>query len=175
MEPGLGLSLLKLLHVVAVGFFAGSLFAMLMVQSLYQRALDGGERLALARVASTVARVVVNPLAYAGFFSGLLFWLASSSQRWSGRLMVCTPVYVHIMLTCGFLALGMAQAWKGMARKLASDLATNAPAAVVRGHMVRGWVFALLALVFISTAYAVAVLKVPNVISPKCFVGSFPD
>jgi hypothetical protein len=168
------MDLLRLLHIASVGFFSGSLFSMLMVQSLLQRSVDGPERLVLARTSSTLARVIVNPLAYAGFFSGLLFWYARFSQFGGARLMKCTPVYIHIMLLGGFLAVGFTQMWKARARKLAAALEKNAPADEVRGHIARGWVFALLALGCISTCYAVAVLHVPNKISPSCFADSFP-
>ncbi len=168
MEP---LLIWKLLHVVSVGFFAGSLLAVLMVQSLLQRSLEAKERNVLASAASTVARVIVNPLAILGFLSGLVYWYARQAQFGLGRLMTCTPVYIHIMLTCGFLAVGMVQVWKARARKLAQALEKGAPADEIRAHATRGWIFALLSLLFISTAYAVAILKVPSVIPPACFAG----
>jgi hypothetical protein len=171
--------LLRLLHLMSVGFMAGALLTALMVQSLLQRAIEPGDRTSLARTASTLARIVVNPLAYAGFFSGLVYWYGNFSQRYQiqgvGRLMKCTPIYVHIMLACGFLALGMVQVWKGRSRKLADAVEKNAPATELRQHATRGWLFGMLGLFFIGTAYCVAALHLPNKISPACFSDSFHD
>jgi len=166
-------SLFRLLHLAAAGLFAGSFFAVVMVQSLQQRALDGGERRVLARATGALARVVVNPLAYVAFFSGLLYWFARFSRFGVARLMKCTPIYVHVMLAAGTLAFGFAQMWKARARKLSAAMESGAPAEEVRAHATRGWIFALAALSFIAVAYVVAVLRVPPWVSPACFEDTF--
>ncbi len=164
-------NLFKLLHVASVGFFSGSLLTMLVVQMRLQ-SVTAEERLAAARLVHGAARIVVNPLAILGFLSGLLYWGVLKGQ-YGARIMACTPVYVHIMLGAGFLAVGLTQMWKARARKLVESLEGAASAEQVRAHLSRGWLFALLALLFVSTAYAVATLKVPNRISAACFV-DFP-
>jgi hypothetical protein len=156
------IQLYKLLHVALVAFFGGSVLAMLMVQSLLQRALDDAERKSLARATSSVARLLVNPLAYAGFLSGLLYWFQTYGQvAGLNHLMACTPIYVHSMLLFGILALGMAQAWKAQARKLVIALDAG-KAAEARGFLSRGWIFAFASFAFIVAAMSVAILRVPN-------------
>lgn len=164
-------SLFKLLHVASAGFFGGSLLTMLIVQMRLQ-SVTAGERLAAARVLHAAARTVVNPLAILGFASGILYWGVTKGQ-YGGRIMACSPVYVHIMLTAGFLAVGFEQMWKARTRKLVEALERSAGDEEVRAHLSRGWTFALLALFFVSTAYAVATLRVPNRISASCFA-DFP-
>ncbi len=161
-------SFLKFLHVCSAGFFSGTLLAMLMVQSLMQRALDDGERKSLARAASTIGRLIVNPLGYAAFFTGILYWVTRYSFNGAGKLLACTPIHVHVMLTFGFLAVGMMQSWKGRARKLSAALETGASSNEIRAHLAKGWTFALLAILFILGAYFAAILKLPNVPPTHC-------
>jgi hypothetical protein len=159
-------NLFKLLHVASVGFFGGSLLTMLIAQMRVQTT-DAGERLATARLLQSAARMVVNPLAILGFLSGLLYWAITKGQ-YGSRIMACSPVYVHIMLGAGLLAVGFTQVWKARTRKLVDALERGAEDQA-RAHLARGWTFALLALFFVSTAFAVATLRVPNQISAACF------
>lgn len=155
-------NLYKLLHVASVAFYAGALLAVISVQSLLQRALDDAERKSLARTAYSIARLIVRPFAYAGFLAGLVFWIAWYGRMAGGKLMACTPIYVHTMLLFGFLAVGMTDAWRAQLRRLSQGLDEGKPFVELRKFLSKGWVFAFLALALTSATFAVAILKIPN-------------
>lgn len=163
-------SVFKLLHVGSVAFYAGALLAVVFIQSLVQRSLDEGERKPLVRVAHFVASYVVRWFSYAGFLTGLIFWVGWYGRMAGSRLMACTPIYVHTMLLLGFLAVGMTEAWRGQLRRLSQGLDAGKPFAELRGYLSKGWVFAFIALILVSSTYAVAILKVPNPPLRHCVV-----
>lgn len=161
-------ALLRLVHVLTVGFFGGSLLSMLFAQGLLTRAATDAARLDLARAAHLVARTVTLPLAYLGFLSGLALMLSRYSLYGAGKVMSCAPVYVHFMLLFGFLAVGMAEMWKARARKLCAALDGGEAFATARSHLARGWMFAVLALAFILAAFVVTMFQVPNPARTRC-------
>lgn len=167
-----GVLLLKFLHVVSVGFFGGGLLAMMLAQTFLQRSHDEGERRQLAQLVSRMARVLIVPLIAVGFVAGLvlMFWMYGSFGM--GKVMSCTPVYVHMMLGLGILALGFAQVWKGKTRKFAAALAENQPLAQARKHVTVGWIFASLALLVTLVAFAVGTFKTPNPARTRCVAPS---
>lgn len=156
-----GLMLVKLLHVVSVGFFGGGLLAMLLAQGFLQRSFESGERRALAQLVAHVARILVVPLIGLGFITGLvlMFWMYGGNGM--GKVMSTAQPYVHIMFLMGIFALGFAQVWKAKTRKFAEALAENQPLEQARTHLSRGGVFAWLALLATIVAFAVGTLKVP--------------
>lgn len=158
----------KWLHVMSVGFFGGGLLALLATQSLLLRALDDAERRHLARAGAVAAKLVVVPLMSLGFLSGLAFWWTRYSFNGAGKLMACTPIFVHVMLLGGILALGLAQAWKGRTRKMAEAAERGAPAEEIRGHARKAFLFGGLALVIAIGTFGAATLKVPNPPLRRC-------
>lgn len=163
-----GVLLLQLLHVLTVGFFGGGLLAMMMAQSYLQRSLEDTERRNLAELVSRIVRLLVVPMMTLGFVLGLVLMVWMYGGLGMGKLMACTPVYVHIMMGFGILALGFSQVWKARARKFAAALTAKQPLAEARVHLTRGWIFAWLALAATLVAFAVAVLKVPNPPRSRC-------
>lgn len=153
--------LFRLLHVVTMGLFSGALLAMLLLQSLLLRATDDAERRPLARTAATVGRVFVNPAVLFGFTVGVVWWLWFYSARGMNNLMACTPIYVHVMLTFGILAVGFTQMWKKRARLLAEALEKGGIAGG-RTHLQKATLFAGLALAATLAAYVSVLFRVPN-------------
>lgn len=163
-----GVLLLKLLHVLTVGFFGGGLLAMMMAQSYLQRSLEETERRHLAELVSRIVKLLVVPMMTVGFVLGLVLMLWMYSGYGMGKLMSCTPVYIHIMLGFGILALGFSQVWKARARKFAEALAAKQSLSEARVHLNRGWIFAWLALAATLVAFTVGILKVPNPPRDRC-------
>lgn len=163
-----GVSLVRLLHILSVGFFGGGLLAMMMAQSYLQRALEDGERRHLAGLVHQVVRLLVVPLMGIGFATGLglMFWMYGSFG--ASKVMACTPAYVHIMMGMGIVALGFAQAWKARTRKFVQALTAKQPLSEARTHLTRGWIFSGIALAATLVAFAVATLRVPNPPRTRC-------
>jgi hypothetical protein len=159
--------LLNLLHALTATFFGGALFAMLVVQSLLSRALDDGERRHLARAWHAGARLVVAPLALAGFVLGLVLMFVRYSYHGFGKVFACAPVYVHIMLGFGLLALGFAQVWKAKARKTEQALVAG-NAAEAKSQLNKAWAFAWVAALMVVFALGAGVLKAPSKVSASC-------
>jgi hypothetical protein len=163
-------TLWKLLHVLSVGFFGGGVLALLVAESLILRSLDDADRRSLARAANSSARIAVLPLTYVGFLTGVVFWLSRYSFNGAGRLMACTPIYVHVMLLGGFLAVGMTHAWAGRTRKMALAAEQGAPAEAVRSHARKAFLFGGIALLLTVGTFVVAIVKVPNPPLRRCAV-----
>ncbi len=145
----------KLWHVISVGLFSGALLAMLALQGLVSKAAAGEGRTALATTAATLARTVVMPVMYLAFFSGLAYWFSKASQNpiyWKAP-------YIHVMATCGFLSVGLAQAWKANARKYAEALSAGRADAGV--FLKKGTTFVAIAFLLNVAAFIVAVFRVP--------------
>lgn len=157
-----GLMLLKLLHVISVGFFGGGILAMMFAQSFLQRSLEDVERRSVAKLVALVARVLIVPLISVGFVTGLvlMFWMYGGNGM--GKVMSSAQPYVHIMLLMGIFALGFAQVWKAKTRKFAAALAENQSFEQARTHLIKGGIFAWLALLATIAAFAVGTLKVPT-------------
>lgn len=145
---------LKLWHVVSVGLFAGAQLTVLTLQSLLWRSLDDAERKHLARACATAGRVLVMPVMYVAFVSGLVYWGVGYSFKGAPN--------IHLMLTAGFLAVGMSSMWKAQARKLSEALEKGTAFAQAKTHLEKGWIFAGLGLLFTLAAYAAAVWKMPS-------------
>lgn len=158
----------KLLHVLAVGLFAGALLTMMMVQSLVLRATDDADRRSLARTARLLGRVLVAPLGRTAFAAGLVLMFLAYSGNGFGKVMACTPVYVHIMLGFGIISIGLAEAWKGRTRKFADALEQGTSFADARPHLHKATIFSIVSLVAALAAFYVAFAKVPAKVSARC-------
>ncbi len=144
-------SIWKLWHVISVGLFAGGLLAILVLQGLIAKTTDATARKTLAEAAATAGLRLIMPTMYLAFFSGLLYWAVIF--RFKGG------PYIHVMLTFGFFAVGLAQMWKAQARKLAAALGAGEAAAEV--HLAKGSRFAALAFLLTIAAFIAAILKFP--------------
>ena len=145
----------KLWHVLSVGLFSGALFVMVALQALLESAPDDQARKALASFMNRAARLVVMPLTHLAFVSGLAYFV------WGIELFRRTP-HVHVMLTLGLFAVGLAEMWRGRVRRLAEGLDQGRSFDDLRGLVARGRLFALGAVALVFAAYVVAVLRVPS-------------
>jgi uncharacterized membrane protein len=163
----------RLVHVVSDAFFGGGLLAMVFVQSLLQRSNDDAERKHLARAIHQAARLFVGPSGIVAFVSGFGVLLTRYSFGGLGKVMACAPVYVHLMLAFGLLAIGLGHAWAANLRKLSAALDAGTPFADARRHLQKAWIFVLLAAFFVLAAFTVALLRVPNPPRSGCMAGTF--
>jgi len=145
----------KLWHVLSVALFVGAMFVMVALQALLEStARDDAERKGVARVVAQAARVAVMPASYLAFVSGLVYFV------WGIELFRRAP-HVHVMLTCGLLAVGLGEMWRVRARKLSEGLEAGRPFAELRGLVSQGRLFAVGALVLSAVATFVAIFRVP--------------
>ena len=140
----------KLWHVASVGLFFG---AQAVMGALHLRAMGarGDERRSLAATNAWAGRVVVMPVMYLAYFSGLAYWGVAFDTFKSSP-------YVHDMLLWATFAVGFAQMWKGRARKAAVALAEGNEAEGA-AHLAKGRVFVVLGLVLTLLAYVSALTK----------------
>jgi hypothetical protein len=145
------MTLWKLWHVASVGLFFGAQAVMLALQV---RAIGarGEDRRALAATNAWAARVVVMPVMYLAWLSGLAYWASAFDALRSAP-------YVHDMLLWATLAVGFAQMWKARARKAAVAFAEGNEAEGT-GHLAKGRLFVVLGLVLTLAAYVSAITKV---------------
>jgi hypothetical protein len=144
------MTLWKLLHVASVGLFFGAQAVMF---ALHRRAMaaTGPERRAAAETNAWAARVVVMPVMYTAYFSGLGFFVANLD------LFKSAP-YVHDMLLWATFAVGFAQMWKARARKAAAAIASGDEAGAA-AHFGKGRAFIIAGLVLTLLAYVSAITK----------------
>jgi hypothetical protein len=140
----------KLWHVASVGLFFGAQAVMLALQLRVSRA-GGAERRTLAATNAWAGRVVLMPVMYLAYFSGLAYWGVAFD------LFRAAP-YVHDMLLWATFAVGFAQMWKARARKAAVALAEGNEAEGA-GHLAKGRLFAVLGLLLTLAAYVSAITK----------------
>jgi hypothetical protein len=146
----------KLWHVLSVALFVGAIFVMVALQALLEAsARDDAERKGVARVVFLAARLAVMPASYLAFLSGLAYFV------WGIELFRRTP-HVHVMLLCGFLAVGMGEMWRARARKLHEGLEAGRPFGELRGLVSQGRLFAFGALLLSFAAFFVAIFRVPG-------------
>lgn len=159
-----GVQVVRLLHVLSVAFFGGGLVVLLYTQSRLGQLSGEGKRVLADSVFGAARRLVV-PLMLVGFVAGLvlMFWLYGSFGM--GKVMSCTPVYVHIMFMFGIFALGFSQVWKAKVRKLSQAVAAGEAA---ESHLRMAGVFAWLALVATVAAFVVGTWRVPNPPRTRC-------
>lgn len=168
MSPTLD-GLFRLFHVLSVGLFGGSLLSMLVVQSLIGRATQDPERRHLANAAARIARHFTGPMILGGWLIGVVYWISKYSFNGAGKLMACTPIFVHTMLLTGTLALGAAQVWQKKTRQLAGELDKGgAWTQNGRNYLRVSWVTASLAFGFLLFTWFVATLRIPNVELRNC-------
>lgn len=161
MSPTLD-GLFRLFHVLSVGLFAGALLSIVVVQGLIAKAAANPERKVLAEVGARVARQIAGPFILAGWIIGVVYWITKYSTFGAGKLMACTPIFVHSMLLFGTLALGAAQAWKKKTRQVAESLAGGEWGAEGQKSLKVANITATAAMVFLLLSWAVAALKVPD-------------
>ncbi|MFM2153458.1 MAG: hypothetical protein RL199_1893 [Pseudomonadota bacterium] len=144
------MTLWKLLHVASVGLFFGAQAVMF---ALHRRAMaaGGSNRRALAETNAWAARVVVMPVMYLAYFSGLGYFAANL------ELFKSAP-YVHDMLLWATFAVGFAQMWKARARKAALALSEGDEAGAA-AHFAKGRFFVIAGLVLSFLAYVSAISK----------------
>lgn len=168
MSPTLD-GLFRLFHVLSVGLFGGSLLSMLVVQSLIGRATQDPERRHLANAAARIARHFTGPMILGGWLIGVVYWISKYSSMGAGKLMACTPIFVHVMLLTGTLALGAAQVWQKKTRQLAGELDKGGAWTQDGRKCLRvSWITAGLAMTLLLLTWFVATLRIPNVELRNC-------
>jgi len=148
------------LHQLSMAFVTGGFLALVAATSLLARSIDDTERKHQARLVAGLARFVA-PFMDAGVTLGLVHWLVAYTPYGFGKLMACSPPYLHIMVFGGFVTLGLGHAFRAKARRLseAAEAGDQPRAKQLAG---KAFLFGVITLGLLAAITVTAVLKVPS-------------